>query len=590
MKRYIGLAFSALVFASNNVLAVPHVNPKQYPNAKPCHIRRFTTEDIKKYGSPRAAAILNATGTKNIAVIIVDFPGADANTSLSRTISNPANFDTYFNGAAGMNAYYNEVSFGNLTLNFKYFGNTTGANILGSNTAVAAGSFQVDNAMEYYGCGDVDDGCSGVVSAPSQAGGAYLIRDALLKSRAATGGPNAADFDAVLVMHAGYGNETSGKNGDIWSAYYPASDYAAIINAGGGGFDDGATFPELETAGITSPLGVMCHEFGHVLTLPDLYNTSVVGGASAVGKWELMDAGPYLGNGANPAHLGAWSKKYLNWISPQTVSSRGSYTLTTVSGGGSGNTNQVLQLPVHNGGALEYFLVEYRSRTAGIFDRYIPGTGFLVWHIDDEITNARGFSATNPALSNQVNTGNPHYGVGIIPANGLSISASNQGTAGNVFSDGQVFTNPKSDNFEGEPSGVTIVNITGVGGASANLQVANLAVTGSQTISKAINYPNPAGKGYTHPSGENHTTIQFQLTRPANDYEINVYTLSGDLVRKINKEAITVNIDRSQDLKWVYEFNWDLKNGDGELVAPGVYLYLVRADGHSKSQKAVVIR
>ena len=49
-------------------------------------------------------------------------------------------------------------------------------------------------------------------------------------------------------------------------------------------------------------------------------------------------------------------------------------------------------------------------------------------------------------------------------------------------------------------------------------------------------------------------------------------------------------LDRSSDNKFIYEYVWDLTNGDGAHVAPGMYLFLVRADGQSKSAKAVIIR
>ena len=119
----------------------------------------------------------------------------------------------------------------------------------------------------------------------------------------------------------------------------------------------------------------------------------------------------------------------------------------------------------------------------------------------------------------------------------------------------------------------------------------NLASTAGQSITKLVNYPNPAGPGYPDPlNGPGHTTLQLQLTRPASDYGFNIYTLSGDLVRKVAASEITLNLGRSGNDKWVYEFVWDLKNGDGQMVAPGVYLYLGRADGKSQSNKAVIIR
>ncbi len=581
-KRWPSLAVIVLSM-TQTLWAVPHLHPELYPNAKPCHAKAVTPEMIRRYGSIRAAIIQPASGTKNIAVIIVRFPSAGSSTTGTPTITNASNFNTYFNS---MKSYYNEVSFNNFHLAVTFFGDT--AALGGDPGATTAGSFLMANPMEYYGCGDVDPGCNGVSAAPAGLGGAYLIRDAISAARA---GPplrplfNSTTYDAVLVMHAGYGNETSSQNGDIWSAFYQEP---TVIGAAGGSFVDGATFPELETSGITSPLGVMCHEFGHVLTLPDLYNTAVFGGASVVGKWDLMDAGPYLGGGANPAHMGAWDKTYLGWATPLTASSRASFSITPIELGN--NPTSVIKMPVQNGGAQEYFLLEYRSKTAGSYDQQIPGTGLLIWHIDDAITSARGFAATDASLQNRVNTGSPHYGISIVTADGLTISNSNQGVATNAFTDTQNFISPKSDNFSAQPSGVSVVKIAGVGNATASFEVVNLAVSPGQAIARVINYPNPAGKGYPHPRGEGYTTIQFQLGRPGTDYQVNIYTLSGDLVRKVDKSEITLNTDRSADQKWVYEFDWDMKNGDGRHVAPGVYLFLVRADGVSKSNKAVIIR
>lgn len=580
-KRSFAVALSALVGLSDLGLAVPHLDPDAYPGAKPCHVKTITPAMVKKFGSPRLAVITPATGTQDIAVIIVRFPSAGSSTSGGSTISNAANFNTYF---TGMRNYYNEVSFGALTLNVSFFGATAAAG--GDADATTAGSFLMSNPMEYYGCGDVDAGCSGVTSAPSGLGGAYLIRDAITAARVGrTATFNSTNYDAVLVMHAGYGNETTSKNGDIWSAFYQE---ASVIGGAGGSFVDGATFPELESSGISSPLGVMAHEFGHVLTLPDLYNTSVFGGASVVGTWDLMDAGPYLNGGANPAHFGAWCKTYLNWISPQVINSRASISLAPIE---TGPSTQVVKIPVQSGSAKEYFLAEYRSKTAGSYDQYIPATGLLIWHIDDQLTEDRGFSASNASLQNTVNSGSPHYGVSIVTADGSTISNSNQGSAAHVFTTGANFTSPKSDAFGGSPSGISIVRVVaGTGVNPATFEVVNLGVTATQTIKKLISWPNPAGKGYTHPSGEGHATIQFQLGRPAQDTSLNLYTLSGDLVRKVASSEISLNTDRSADERWVYEFNWDLTNGNGQHVAPGVYLYLLRVDGQSQSNKLVVIR
>jgi M6 family metalloprotease-like protein len=571
----------SFLFLHSPLQAVRHIQEGVYPNAKKDMIGRPSQTEIRRFGSRRNAIIGGVIGTKNVAVIVVQFPAGNAALiSGSRTIQNLAGINTNF---ADMASYFSEVSNSNITLNFRFFGPSAGNNV----SAVAAGAYTMTQPMEYYGCGDEGVGCSGVTvpfpANPRQANGDILIRDALALARADYAGlPNGTAFDAILVVHAGNGNETTtSTNGDIWSIFY--SEAGSTIGAAASGFDEGMVIPETEALGIV-PFGVWCHEFGHELGLPDLYNTN--GGSSVVGRWDLMDYGPYLGSGANPAHMGAWSKYALGWSTPTVVSSQGSATL----GYAAIVPNAMLKINVPNGLAQEYFLVEYRNRSSGAtYDQAIPGDGLIVWHVDGEITSTRGIGASGSS-QNSVNTGIPHYGVSVVTADGTTISNASLGNAANAFTNGQIFISPQSDNFAREPSGVSIVNISGVGTALVSMDVASLGVSGGQRISKIINFPNPAGKGYPHPSGEGHSTIQFQLTRPAQDYSINIYTLSADLVRKVNKSDITLNILKSADLKWVYEYDWNLTNGNSAHVAPGVYLYMIRADGETKSGKAVVIR
>jgi len=608
--------FLLMVMTVSAGWGVQHVVPGTYPHPHPDMIHQPTAAQIKAHGSFQAATIASASGGKSVAVIIVQFAaGKAALISGSRSIQSLPTIDSHF---VSMAQYYDEVSYHKIGLTFKFFGPNTGA-AGGDVSAVVAGAYTFDGTggtpnhpMEYYGCGDEGQGdlppCTSVSPSPptTSANGNYLTRDAIVTAR--NGGHTGLvskdkdpvnGFDEVIVVHAGNGNETTpcrgvaATNGDIWSIFYSADPQViggqspVSAQAQLAGFSEGDVVPETESAcsGITSPLGVMAHEFGHSLGLPDLYNTSAIGGSSVVGQWELMDAGPYDGSGANPSHMGAWDKMTLGWVTPIVSGTRQNVTQTAIE-----TTQSLLKIPVLNGLPQEYFLVEYRRRASGAtYDRSIPGDGLLVWHIDDAITSSRGINATQPSAQNTVNTGSPHYGVSIIPADGVTVG-SNQGDPGNPFIDGRIFTSPNSNTFAGQPSGISLVDISGVGGPTVTSQVANLVVTPGQSITKLTNYPNPAGKGYAHPSGAGHTTIQAQLTRPANDMTLLIYTLSGDLVRKIGLTEIGLTLARSADEKWVYEYVWDLTNGDGAMVAPGVYLYLLRADGVTKSNKMVIIR
>ncbi len=571
-------------------MAVRHVKPGAYPNAARDNIHHPSkAEKQRAAGSRRAATISSTTGAKNIAVIIVQFPaGTGSLISGSRTIVSLANIDTYFTQMA---AYFTEVSYGQLTLTFKFFG--TAGTAGGDATAAAANAITLAQPMEYYGCGDEggSSSCNGVTTpfpGQTRANGDVLIQDALVAARANYGGSTptkgngAGLFDAVIVMHAGNGNETTTNTpGDIWAIYYSQT---AQITAGG--FSEGDVVPETETSGITSPLGVMVHEFGHELGLPDLYNTLT--GASVVGDWDIMDYGPYAGAGANPTHINSWGKVILGWVTPQVASTKGSYSIGAVE---SSPATNVVKLPVQNGEASEYFLVEYKLRSAGSFDQQLPGDGLLVWHVDDGIASARGVEVADASLTNTVNSGSPHYGVSVVTADGVTISGSNTGGAGNLFGNGGTFTSNQSTAFNGQSSGISMANISGVGTATAHFDISNIASAGTQSILKLTAYPNPAGKGYAHASGEGHVTLQFQLARAAQTYSLNIYTVSGDLVKKIDQGDITLHLnDRSSDFKWVYEYIWDFKNGDGKMVAPGVYLYLLRVDGQTKTNKLVIIR
>jgi M6 family metalloprotease-like protein len=600
MRRAILLSSFALLMTQPG-WAVRHVIPGAYPNAFQDMIHHPSEAQVRAAGSVKAALTSGSTGTKNIAVIVVQFqpPPAGETTLISGSylISSVANIQTHY---AQQAAYYQEVSYGKITLNFSFF-NSDDAALTGDSTLHPSGAYTLAHTMEYYGCGDENVGCGLGVLTPTPPGtpspnGNYLIRDAIIAAR--NGGhtglistDNGGTFDAIVVVHAGNGNETTqGTNGDIWSIFY--SQDAAIIGgqspsdpqpqAVAAGFDEGDVVPDTESSGIISPLGVMCHEFGHSLGLPDLYNTSAIGGASVVGKWEIMDSGPYDGAGANPSHMCAWDKITLGWITP--LMQTGTITLGYV------ETNaSALKIPVQNGLPQEYFLAEYRSPNSGAtYDRAIPGNGILIWHVDDAITSSRGIDATAPGTQNTVNTGSPHYGVSIVAADGTNVGLTG-GDASNPFGNGQNFIDPQSANFSGQPSGINLLNISGIGTATATMFLENLQVSASQSIIKLTNYPNPAGKNYPHPSGPGHTTIQIQLTRPTSDLQFNIYTLSGDLVRKISQSDITHRNDDA-NYKFVYEFVWDLTNGNGQMVAPGVYLYLARADGQSKTAKAVIIR
>ena len=75
---------------------------------------------------------------------------------------------------------------------------------------------------------------------------------------------------------------------------------------------------------ITQPedagVGVISHEYGHDLGLPDLYD-SIGPTDTDVGFWDLMSTGSHSGPVFQgiPTHMGAWSKYVLGWINPEVM-------------------------------------------------------------------------------------------------------------------------------------------------------------------------------------------------------------------------------------------------------------------------------
>ncbi len=141
--------------------------------------------------------------------------------------------------------------------------------------------------------------------------------------------------------------------------------------------------------------GTMCHEFGHILGLPDLFDqTSIFRGneldpaedSAGIGKWGLMGLGT-LGWGEvdGPNAFCAWSLGQLGWIGLgnenliEVEQSRMGAVLEDIDSGG-----KVYKIPV---GAEEYFLLENRQNSSSFYNRNIPAGGLLAWHVDEGADN-----------------------------------------------------------------------------------------------------------------------------------------------------------------------------------------------------------
>ena len=127
-----------------------------------------------------------------------------------------------------------------------------------------------------------------------------------------------------------------------------------------------------------------------------------------------MAGGSWNNDGLTPAHPSAWCKCNQDWTSVIIpTSNQTQLSIADVKTG-----FKVFKLWKYGVPEKEYFLVENRQKTK--FDKYLPGAGLLVWHIDDNLSE---------------NSDETHYKVALMQADGLKQleSAANQGDAGDTF-------------------------------------------------------------------------------------------------------------------------------------------------------------
>ncbi len=120
-------------------------------------------------------------------------------------------------------------------------------------------------------------------------------------------------------------------------------------------------------------ISVFCHEFGHMLGLPDLYARPENPGSEGVGQWCAMSN--QVGGG-KPQHFCAWSKEQLGWITPTILDPtvKQKLILSPIED----SPKQCFKVLAKRDGS-EYFLLENRKKKG--FDSSLPGEGLLVWRV-----------------------------------------------------------------------------------------------------------------------------------------------------------------------------------------------------------------
>ena len=138
--------------------------------------------------------------------------------------------------------------------------------------------------------------------------------------------------DHVLIIHSSVGEEAGGGQlGEdaIWAHRWNLGEVFGIPGTSSDAGDWGGMMAAYDYTiqPVDAAAGVVSHEYGHDLGLPDEYDTDYTGRGEPVSSWSIMSNGSWAGTipGAEPTGFSAWSKEFLqqnhggNWLHGVTV-------------------------------------------------------------------------------------------------------------------------------------------------------------------------------------------------------------------------------------------------------------------------------
>ncbi len=361
-------------------------------------------------------------------------------------------------------------------------------------------------------------------------------------------------IDALFMVHAGADGADNGNVNCCWSHAIPNFNY---LTNDGVTIDGATNVPEF--AMVTESrdttlccIAVMCHELGHLVGLPDLYDQSRY--TWGIGYWGLMGYGAW-GAGGNtpwsPSHMEAWSKVVAGFVNPVLIT-RDTFNLRILDV----ETHPVVYKVWRNGVDSDTcFYLENRQKKG--FDALLPGSGLLIWHIDPYYN-----AWHNRVDLEEDSTYHLDHGSGIRPDPHIyheALGDTSDPLPGiwnrTVFDN---WSNPSSKARNNQPTYVSVRNIREVG----DTIICDITFDSSQV---EVNEPAPSA-GYdritVHPNPFS-SSARLKLGAGGNA-RVEIFTSDGRVVRRVIANG---------------DFIWDGTDDNGMALNPGVYLVRVRRNG-----------
>ncbi len=286
------------------------------------------------------------------------------------------------------------------------------------------GPVTLSRNVSYYGAdgakeGDDQHATDAVVEACILANEQFTINWADYDSN------NDGYVDFVYVIYAGKGQADGGTSETIWphnwsvesARYYGNCTYTeAQCKVGGKKLDNYAMSGEISGSSLGG-IGTLCHEFGHVMGLPDLYDTdygTVYDNCLTPNDWDIMDGGSYNADGHCPPNYDPWEKDFFGWLTPINLGNTGQNVTLYANGTENQQTYQInasgtYVSPTTSG--LRYYI---ENRQAVGWDAPLTGHGMLIWKVN---FNASAWEDNAP--NNSETSGAPLYTV--VSATGTAI-------------------------------------------------------------------------------------------------------------------------------------------------------------------------
>ena len=312
--------------------------------------------------------------------------------------------------------------------------------------------------------------------------------------------------DFVFVVYAGYGEADGAAANTIWPHSWNLLSAGTRCELDGKVVDLYACGNELDLfSKMHTGIGTFCHEFSHVLGLPDLYVTNNATHVT-MNEWDVMDYGPYNNEGNTPPTFSAYERFFMGWLQPRLIVDPENVELKELQ-----ESNEALLISLtdqHNligndPDPTAFYVVENRQLKG--WDEHLPGHGMMLTKIQ---------YSYNRWYQNTVNNSSSKMGVDLIEANG---KATNQGKATDLFpAGGSQYLGIAEHAIEEieETDGVITFKYKG------GVEHPETAVDNTILNQKVIAIYNILGQKQTTTNIEDLTTGTYIMVTPAGSYKI----------------------------------------------------------------------